>query len=147
MNSDAEKHLKDRAKSIIRNYSIASGTASGALAIAAFLSVDLAFSTSIVVKMIAELARLFGRLIDEVKFTDQYKALIQKFIVVSVSKRLISFVPGFGNVVNGLMTYHLIESIGWAVYEILRDGKNPSDLDDEEVKAYLKRGEKNKVKY
>jgi uncharacterized protein (DUF697 family) len=147
MNSDEEKYLKDRAKSIIRNYSIASGTASGALAIVAFLSVDIAFSTSIVVKMIAELVRLFGRSIDEVKFTDQYKALIQKFIVVSLSKSLISLVPGVGNVANGLMTYHLIESIGWAVYEILRDGKNPSELDEEEVKVYLRRAEKNKVKY
>jgi uncharacterized protein (DUF697 family) len=147
MNSDSEKKLRDRAKSIIRNYSIASGTASGALAIGAFLGFDTAFSISIVIKMMSELAQLFGLSIDEIKSTPQFKTLVQKFIVVSISKSVISFIPVIGNVTNGVMTYYLIESIGWAVYEIFKDGRNLSDLNEEEVKSYLEHAERNKAQY
>jgi len=147
MNSNSEKNLRDRAKSIIRNYSIASGTASGAMAIGAFLGLDAAFSTSIVIKMISELGQLFGVTTDEVKSTPQFKTLVQKFIVFSMSKSVISLMPIVGNVANGVMTYYLIESIGWAVYEIFRDGRNLSDLNEEAVKSYLERAERNKAQY
>jgi uncharacterized protein (DUF697 family) len=147
MNSDAEKRLRDRAKTIIRNYSIASGTASGALAIGALWGADTAFSISIVIKMVSELAQLFGTKIDEVRSTDQFQALIKRFVAVSLSKSFISFFPGIGNVANGVMTYYLIKSIGWAVYEIFRDGKNFSDLTEEEVEFYVKYAEENKAKY
>jgi uncharacterized protein (DUF697 family) len=147
MNSDSEKRVRERAKSIIRNYSIASGTASGALAIGAFLGFDAAFSISIVIKMISELAQLFDLSIDEVKSTPQFKTLAQKFIVASISKSAISFIPVVGNVANGVMTYYLIESIGWAVYEIFKDGRNLSDLNEEEVKSYLEHAQKNKSQY
>ena len=147
MNSDSEKKLRDRAKIIIRNYSIASGTASGALAISAFLGFDTAFSISIVIKMMSELAQLFGLSIDEIKSTPQFKTLVQKFIVVSISKSVISLIPVIGNVTNGVMTYRLIESIGWTVYEIFKDGRNLVDLNEEEVKSYLEHAERNKAQY
>ncbi|MBD1852999.1 hypothetical protein H6F87_23940 [Cyanobacteria bacterium FACHB-502] len=147
MNSDAEKRLRDRAKTIIRNYSIASGTASGALAIGALWGVDTAFSISIVTKMVSELAQLCGTTTDEVRSTDQFQALIKKFVAISLSKSLISFIPVIGNVANGVMTYYLIESIGWAVYEIFRDGRSLSDLTEEEIEFYVKYAEENKAKY
>jgi uncharacterized protein (DUF697 family) len=147
MNSDTEKRLRDRAKTIIRNYSIASGTASGTLAIGALWGADTAFSISIVIKMVSELAQMFGTTTDEVRSTAQFQALIKRFVAVSLSKSLISFLPVVGNVVNGVMTYYLIESVGWAVYEIFRDGRNLSDLTEEEVEFYVRHAEENKAKY
>jgi len=147
MNSNAERDLRERAKNIIRNYSIASGTASGALAIGALLGLDTTFSIPMVIRMITELGQLFGLTMDDVKPTDQFKTLIGRFIAVSLSKSILSLVPVIGNVANGLTTYYLFQSVGWAAYEVFKDGKDFSTLTEKEIQAYLKRAEESKAEH
>ena len=74
MNSNNEDFCRERARIIIRNYSIASATASGTLAIGATIGIDTAFSVGIVVKMINEIGELFGLRIGAVASTPQFKA-------------------------------------------------------------------------
>lgn len=140
MNSERER--RERARSIIRNYSIATGTASGALAIGAIFRLDIALSIPIVIKMIIDIGNLFGlriNVVEEVTSSPQFKSLASRFLALSFAKSVISVIPVIGNITNGVVTYQLIQSIGWAVYEIFNDGRDLEDLDDEEIRKYLRR--------
>jgi uncharacterized protein (DUF697 family) len=126
------------AKRIIHNAAIASAVSSAAFAQVAFFAVDKPLITNLTFNMLSELERLLGK---DLKTKDIYN-LAMKLLQLAlasnfVAKGLIGIIPVLGNIVNSTMTYTLIESVGWAAYEILKNNTNPSDLSEEQIQHYL----------
>lgn len=139
MNSERDKERKEQARKIIRNASIASATAAGAVAQGAAFGMDFALLTPIVINMIIELGELFDQTVDKIVATTFAGHLIGAASGVYVAKSLLGFIPLIGNVVNAAITYPLIELIGWTAYEIFRNGEQLSEVGEEETQFYMKR--------
>lgn len=139
MSSETSKNRRQQAKKIIRNAAIGSATAAGAAAQGAAFGLDFALSTPIVINMIVELGALFNQPVDKVIATSFASHLIGAASGVYVAKSILGFIPGIGNIANAAMTYPLIELVGWAAYEIFRNGEELSDISEEEAQAYIKR--------
>lgn len=139
MISTTEKTRKEKAKRIIMDAEIASSVAAGSTAQVALTRVDLLFSIPIIANMIIELAKLFGQAVDKAVATSLVSHLVGVSFAASVTKSIIGFIPILGNVVNATITYQLVGSIGWTVYELLKNDIDISNISQEETKAYMKR--------
>jgi len=147
MISTTEKTRKEKAKRIIMDAEIASSVAAGSTAqLVPFAAVpgcepifEPIFSIPIVVNMIIELAKLFGQVVDKAIATRLVSYLVSVNFTISAVRSIIGFIPILGNVVNAVITYQLVGSIGWTVYELLKNGVDISNISQEETKAYMKR--------
>jgi uncharacterized protein (DUF697 family) len=140
MISTTEKTRKEKAKRIIMDAEIASSLAAGSTAQVALTGVDLLFSIPIIANMIIELAKLFGQAVDKAVATRLVGDSVGvSFATTAPSRSIIGFIPILGNVVNAVITYRLVGSIGWTVYELLKNGVDISNISQEEAKAYMNR--------
>jgi uncharacterized protein (DUF697 family) len=48
---------------------------------------------------------------------------------------LVKWIPGVGNGVNAITTFMVTEILGWATYIIVKEGKNPHDMDKSDAKS------------
>lgn len=48
---------------------------------------------------------------------------------------LVKWVPGIGNAANAITTMVITETLGWATYAIVKEGKNPHEIDKSEAKS------------
>ena len=48
---------------------------------------------------------------------------------------LVKWIPGIGNAANAIVTMGITEILGWATYVIVKEGKNPREMDKSEVKS------------
>jgi len=144
MISTTEKTRKEKAKRIIMDAEIASSVAAGSTAQVGSLPgvehrVSLLFLTPIISNMIIELAKLFGQVVDKAVATRLVSHLVGVDFATSATRSIIGFIPILGNVVNAVINYQLVGSIGWTVYELLKNGIDISNISQEETKAYMKR--------
>ncbi len=47
---------------------------------------------------------------------------------------LVKWIPGIGNLANAITTAGVTEILGWSTYLLVREGKTPSELSEDEVK-------------
>jgi uncharacterized protein (DUF697 family) len=108
---------------------------------------DTAGLVAICTAMGGSLAVIFGRKLSDLGFMGFVAAAGQYFAGALAIKVAASFVPGFGNWVNATVSFGTVQIMGWAIYLILKDDKDPTTLDKRQVKDYLGRARKLKDEF
>jgi len=137
MNRNYKAHL------IIHSFATAAATWSAGTAlipIAGPLLADTTGLTLITIGMTYSLVGLFGRTIDEGSLFSFGSVIIGFVFGTTILKCATSIFPIVSSAINATITFGLHETIGWGIYCILNDGKDPTKLSKSEIKSYINKG-------
>jgi uncharacterized protein (DUF697 family) len=96
--------------------------------------------TAITVAMTHSLANLFGKKIEKDALISFSSVIMGAILGTSLLKTFASLVPVLGSGVNAVITFGLHEAIGWALYTIFEESKDPTEMSKKELQSYIKRG-------
>lgn len=151
--STTDAELEKKAHLIIHGCAAASAAAA-----AAWSSVPVVGPFSIVVGadspvlislaggMIVGLGALFGHDIQKATAMSTLGTIAGFVFGISIVKGLLSFIPGAGTIICTTTAAGVQEIIGWAFYNIFKEGKDPTKMSPDQLMAYIRREQENQGK-
>ncbi|HJT55546.1 MAG TPA: hypothetical protein VJ761_03550 [Ktedonobacteraceae bacterium] len=133
-----EEKTEEKASLIIHSNAIASTIGANAFAGMSWFGLDASLSATIGTNMVRDLGKLFGKTYKETTIHAILDQVLGTIMGVSSAASVLGLVPGIGNAVNSSITFSVIEILGWAVYDILKDGRDITSLSLEEFKKYIR---------
>lgn len=136
---------RKQSASIIHVHALSASAIAGVTSQLSFLSIP--FSAALAGNMFSRLIRTFHPDVEDVE--DVAASVGAMFIgwgsATLIARSVIGVVPVFGNVASAAITFTLFESIGWAVYAILKDGRDVTSITKDEFKKFIKLGQQEKL--
>src|SRR5438034_1553800 len=80
--------------------------------------------TGITTTMVIAIGELFGYSLETGAIVGLAGQILGMTLGANLLKTALSIIPGVGAVSNAVVTFGVMESIGWAAYLIFRDGKD-----------------------
>lgn len=133
-----EEKTEEKASLIIHSNAIASTITANAFAEISWFGLDASLLATIATNMVIDLGKLFGKTYREATIHSKLSQILGTIMGVSSAASVLGLVPGIGNAVNTSITSSVIEILGWAVYAILKDGRDITSLSLEEFKEYIR---------
>jgi small GTP-binding protein len=135
------KHLKSKkkkAQAIIHSHSVAAGMTSAAVGLVPILGPVTADSAALVI-ITARMCHSLSTDVFEIESRENtWKSLLwggAQFIAGATGiKVLASLIPVYGSSVNAAVSVATVETIGWAVYHLLKEGADPEDISIDDIK-------------
>ena len=125
---------REQADLIISSSATTSAVASGALS--QVIGSDRTLVLPVAEKMVVDLGRLFGKVIEPQEASAVALRLVGSKSVASIAFGLL---PGIGNIIAGSISSVAIRSLGWAVFNALSEGREISSLTEAEWRQYVYR--------
>lgn len=138
------KHLKSKkkkAQAIIHSHSAAAGATSAAVGLVPIVGPVTADSAALVIITARMCHSLSTDVFEKETRENTWKSLLwggAQFIAGATGiKVLASLIPVFGSTVNAAVSVATVETIGWAVYHLLKEGADPEEISIDDIKQSI----------
>ncbi len=103
---------------------------------------DVAALTGLTIAMIICISRLHGKPLSVAGAFAYLSTFVGSIMGTYGALCLIKWIPAIGNIANAATTFAVTELIGWVVYLLVKEEKDPSTLDENSKKDILNRAKK-----